>query len=102
MPINRVELKNCKSIKNIQISFNQINCLLGENGTGKTNILKSIKYFYDNLTGKKASDSLYDKANPYIQSFEITLYYDFSRLKKIAKSHLERADKLGYKLNPIF
>ncbi|WP_187770564.1 retron Eco8 family effector endonuclease [Bacillus mycoides] len=102
MPISRVELKNCKSIKNIQIPFNQINCLLGENGTGKTNILKSIKYFYDNLTSKKADDSLCDKENPYIQSFEITLYYDFSRLKKIAKSHFERSDNYGYKLNPIF
>ncbi|PFC48144.1 hypothetical protein CN300_04420 [Bacillus thuringiensis] len=102
MPINRVELKNCKSIKSIQFSFNQINCLLGENGTGKTNILKSIKYFYDNLITKKIDDSLCDKQNPYVQSFEITIYYDFSRLNKIAKSHLERADIYGHKLNPIF
>ncbi|WP_028400585.1 retron Eco8 family effector endonuclease [Ectobacillus panaciterrae] len=102
MPINRIEIRNCKSIKNLQISFNHISCLLGENGSGKTNIMKSIKYFYDNLTDKNIDDSLYDKENPYIQSFEITFFYDFSRLIKIAESHSERNDIYNYKLNPIF
>ncbi|WP_449355186.1 AAA family ATPase [Virgibacillus natechei] len=76
MPITQVEIKNCKSIKDLRIHFNEINCLLGENGTGKTNILKSIKYFYDNLVEKNMNDSLVDKDNPYIQSFEITFYYN--------------------------
>ncbi|UOY87647.1 retron Eco8 family effector endonuclease [Bacillus glycinifermentans] len=102
MPIKRIEINNCKSIKHLSISFNHINCFLGENGSGKTNIMKAIKYFYDNLTVKKINDSLYDKVNPYIQSFEITIYYDFSRLVKIAESHLERHDIFDYKLNSIF
>ncbi|UYG95326.1 retron Eco8 family effector endonuclease [Cytobacillus firmus] len=102
MPINKVELKNCKSIKSLQIPFNHINCLLGENGTGKTNILKSVKYFYDNLTEKNSDDSLRDKVNPFIESFEISFFYDFSRLQKIADSHSERRDIFGYRLNPIF
>lgn len=102
MPIKRIEINNCKSIKHLSISFNHINCLLGENGSGKTNIMKAIKYFYDNLTDKQIDDSLYDKVNPYIQSFEITIYYDFSRLVKIAESHIERHNIFGYKLNSIF
>lgn len=102
MGITRIELKNCRSIKNIQLQLNEINCLLGENGTGKTNIMKSFKYFYDNLTERNINDSLYDKENPYIQSFEITLYYDFARLSKIAESHSKRRDMFDYKLNPIF
>lgn len=103
MPISRVRIKNCKSIKDLLIPFNHVNCLLGENGTGKTNILKTIKYFYDNLVEKNSDDSLCDKVNPYIQSFEITFYYDFSRLKKIAESHFERISIYDdYSLNPIF
>lgn len=103
MPISRVILKNCKSIRSLEINFNQINCLLGENGTGKTNVLKAIKYFNDNLTGKNIDSSLYDKVNPYINSFEITIFYDFTRLLKITEIHIERnSENPEYKVNPIF
>ncbi len=43
MWLTELEVKNYKSIEEIDISFtNGINVIFGENGTGKTNIIKSI------------------------------------------------------------
>ena len=38
MPLTRLCIKNFKSIKSCDISFSELNVLIGENGTGKTNI----------------------------------------------------------------
>src|SRR5574344_138786 len=45
MYITRLKLNNFRNIKEADISFSQnINCFVGENGVGKTNILDSIYY----------------------------------------------------------
>lgn len=41
MPLTRLTIKNFKSIKECDITFSGLNVLIGENGTGKTNILIS-------------------------------------------------------------
>lgn len=38
MPLTRLCIKNFKSIKSCDISFSELNVLIGENGTGKTNM----------------------------------------------------------------
>jgi predicted ATP-dependent endonuclease of OLD family len=83
-------MKNCKSIKNSTISIGDINCIIGKNGSGKTNILKAIKYFYDNLTENNGDSNIIDKDNPYINYMDITFIYDFNRLIKITKKNLNR------------
>lgn len=80
MAIKSVKFKNCKSLKDISLSNNDLNLLIGENGTGKTNIIKALDYFYSNLTEDNFNEELYDKNNPYSQYFEITVEYDLSLL----------------------
>lgn len=40
MTIKAIEIKNVKSIKSTYLDLKDINCLIGENGAGKSNILK--------------------------------------------------------------
>ena len=45
MYLNRLSLLNFKNIEEAQIDFSpRINCFVGENGTGKTNLLDAIHY----------------------------------------------------------
>jgi AAA15 family ATPase/GTPase len=51
--IQKISIKNFKSIKNIEFDAGQINVIIGENGSGKSNILEGIA-----LGGAAASDLL--------------------------------------------
>lgn len=45
--IKRVQIKNFKSIKNLDVSFNRnLFVLAGQNESGKSSILEAIRYFY--------------------------------------------------------
>lgn len=53
--IKKITIQNFKSIKNAIFDFendaNHIVCLIGKNGSGKSNIFKAISYYY-NYIGK--------------------------------------------------
>ena len=86
MPLTRLIIKNFKSIKNCDISLSELNVLIGENGTGKTNLLDAISYFYRNLTDSDISEHVFDENNHYSNELRITLVYDLSQFVKISKS----------------
>ncbi|MBF8436534.1 AAA family ATPase [Halanaerobiaceae bacterium Z-7014] len=81
MPIKSIEFKNCKSLKDIFLDIDDINLLIGENGTGKTNVIKALDYFYSNLTEDNFNEDFHDKNNPYSQYFEISIEYDLSLIE---------------------
>ena len=87
MPLTRLIIKNFKSIKNCDISLSELNVLIGENGTGKTNLLDAINYFYRNLTDSDVSAHVFDENNHYSNELQITLVYDLSQFVKISKSN---------------
>lgn len=103
MGISYIEIKNCKSLLNINVDINSLTCLIGENGTGKSNFLKAISYFYENLTEINNESNLHDLNNPFSPFMEITIYFDFTNLLTIsdnqffAKFPFESDD-----LNPLF
>lgn len=84
MPLTRLIIKNFKSIKNCDISLSELNVLIGENGTGKTNLLDAISYFYRNLTDSDISERVFDENNHYSNELRITLVYDLSQFVKIS------------------
>lgn len=71
MPLTRLCIKNFKSIKSCDISFSELNVLIGENGTGKTNILDAINYFYRNLTESNTSDRIFDETIITVMNYEL-------------------------------
>lgn len=88
MGIKKIKIKNYKSIKKIEFNLENMNCIIGENGSGKTNILEAIKFFYSNLTSNKFNNEIIDRINPYIDFTEISLTYDFNRIKIIAENQI--------------
>lgn len=89
MPLTRLIIKNFKSIKDCDLSLSELNILIGGNGTGKSNLLDAISYFYKNLTESNANDQVFDENNRYSNELRITLVYDFSEFVKISKSNSE-------------
>ena len=89
MPLARVKIENFKSIKRCDISLSELNVLIGENGTGKTNILEAINYFYSNLIDSNADDYVFDENNRYSNQVRITLVYNLTEFVKISKSQSE-------------
>ena len=89
MAIKRVIIKNYKSIEKCDISLSDINVLIGENGSGKTNILQAINYFYQNLTENHIAFNIFDENNKFSNEVRITIIYDLSDFVKISKKHFD-------------
>ena len=87
VPLSRITINNFKSIKACDISFSDLNILIGENGAGKTNLLDAINYFYDNLTSDASSNNVFDENNPYSNEVRTVIEYDLTEFVKIAKSN---------------
>lgn len=95
MPLTRLIIKNFKSIKDCDISLSELNVLIGENGTGKTNLLDAISYFYRNLTSSDVSTTVFDENNHYSNELRISLIYDLSEFVKISKSNADEIPDFG-------
>ncbi|MCM3037518.1 retron Eco8 family effector endonuclease [Bacillus pumilus] len=84
----KVTIKNCKSIEFLELNLKEnINCFIGTNNVGKSNIMKVLNFFYLNLTEEVYDDSMFSKSNPYNDDIEITLEYDFLELIKKMEAH---------------
>ena len=86
MPATHIRIENYKSIKRCDIDLNDTTALIGANGTGKTNILEAINYFYNNLTENKTNETIFDANNKYSNQVKITLTFDLSNFIIISKS----------------
>ena len=89
MSLIEISIKNYKSIGSCIFQLNGVTALLGENGTGKSNILSAVRYFYDNLISRSESDEIFDHNNRLNNRVEIALTYDLSRLKRYARANLK-------------
>ncbi len=49
MKIKRIHIHNFRSIKDISIELDDYSLLVGENNVGKTNIMRALRVFYDDL-----------------------------------------------------
>lgn len=87
MPLARVIIENYKSIKHCDIPLTELNVLIGENGTGKTNVMEAISYFYHNLTDSNIDTHVFDENNRFSNQIRIVLFYDLSEFVKISKSN---------------
>ena len=85
MSIKSIKIKNLLSFDKLVIDdFEDINCIVGKNNAGKSNLLKLIKFFYDKLDGKRElPPELYSK---YSTFGTITIVYDMSRINHIVTS----------------
>ncbi len=89
MPLTHIRIENYKSIKRCDLDLNNINALIGANGTGKTNILDAISYFYSNLTEQHVDNAVFDLNNKFSNQVRITLTFDLTDFVKISKTHTD-------------
>lgn len=78
MSLTHVKIENYKSIKNCEMNINNITTLVGQNGTGKSNILNAINYFYNNLINNNINNNIFDDENKYSNQVKISLTFDLS------------------------
>lgn len=89
MGLVKIKIENYKSINKSIINLKDINLLLGENGTGKSNIISAIIYFYNNLISRDEIDDIFDMNNLYNNRVEISLTFDMSRLRKYCNANIK-------------
>lgn len=82
--IKKIYIENFKSIKKVDFIFNKkqdIVCLIGKNGSGKSNIFKAIKYFFDYINKPYSEEIIIDNSNPYLQKCIISITFDLKLLR---------------------
>ena len=85
MSIKSIKIKNLLSFDELIIDdFEDINCIIGKNNTGKSNLLKLIKFFYNKLDGKREFPP--ELNSKYSAFGTITIVYDMSRIYHIVSS----------------
>lgn len=89
MALTRIVIDGFKSIEHCDISLSETNIFLGENGSGKTNLLEAIAYFYSNLTENALSNDIFDENNRFNNEVRIALVYNLSEFVKISKSNTD-------------
>lgn len=87
MALSRIRVENYKSIKCCDIALNDLNALIGANGTGKTNLIEAINYFYLNLTQNHLDDNIFDINNKFSNQVSITLTFDLSNFILVSETH---------------
>ena len=55
--------------------------MIGQNGSGKSNILSAIQYFYRNLTSVWEDEGIFDANNFFSNEIRIRVEYDLKNVK---------------------
>ena len=89
MSIKSIRVKNLLSFDELIINnLKDINCIVGKNNVGKSNLLKLLRFFYRKLDGHR---ELPPNLNSNYSSYGlITITYDTSRIYKIVTSEKTR------------
>ncbi|ASZ16055.1 hypothetical protein CK938_05295 [Bacillus cereus] len=102
MTIKKLYIKNSKSITEETLNLKEINCLIGENGSGKSNVIRAIEYFYSSLTDNILEVDLFDKKNPFNDYIEVSMTYDFELIQEKAYQFFNNAYRLFDDLDSAF
>lgn len=101
MAIHSIRIKNLLSFEDVTVdTVKDINCIVGKNNVGKSNLLKLIKYFYSKIDGDRLiPPELHSKYEAY---GSITIKYDVSRIKSIVMKQNNQSHFLKHIYNVLF
>lgn len=71
----------------MDIDLNTINCIIGRNGAGKTNFIKTINFYFQSLSSDSIRFNLNDKRNPFNEESMISVTFDFSYLLRVSERY---------------
>ncbi|MBD0785833.1 AAA family ATPase [Vibrio sp. Y2-5] len=86
MSIESIKIENVLSFENLQIvDMKDMNCIVGRNNVGKSNLLKALKFFYNKLEEK---EELPPKLHSnYSYKGKIAITFDTTRIFHIARKN---------------
>ncbi|MFH4745502.1 retron Eco8 family effector endonuclease [Vibrio harveyi] len=101
MAIQSIRVKNLLSFEDALIDdIKDINCIVGRNNVGKSNVLKLLRFFYSKLNGERVlPPELYSKYNNF---GSITVRYDTTRIKTIVTGKNNNSPFLKHIYNTLF
>ncbi|AIN14323.1 retron Eco8 family effector endonuclease [Yersinia pseudotuberculosis] len=84
MTILKIKITNLLSFDDVEISgLHDMNCIVGRNNVGKSNLLKALKFYYNRLEGKEELPlKLYSN---YSYKGVISLTFDTTKIFRIAR-----------------
>lgn len=84
MSIKSISVKNALSFDDFSISdMKDLNCIIGKNNVGKSNLIKLVKFFYNKLKGERElPPELYSN---YCHKGSITIVYDTTRIFRMSR-----------------
>lgn len=97
MKINNITLENYRNIENMNVSFDDINIIWGENAQGKTNLIEAIYLF----TGAKSFRGVKDKELIQFNKEKSKICIDFYSNNRTQNAQIEIKDKRYGTLNGI-
>ncbi|EGV1830903.1 TPA: AAA family ATPase [Vibrio parahaemolyticus] len=84
MTVQAVKITNLLSFDELIVdNLNDLNCIVGRNNVGKSNLLKVLKFFYNKLDGKEELPPKLNSNYSYKGSISIT--FDMTRIYRIAR-----------------
>jgi predicted ATP-dependent endonuclease of OLD family len=99
--IKSIRIKNLLSFDDFFIDdIKDINCIVGRNNSGKTNLLKLIDYFYSKLDDNHVVPP--DLFSKYSSIGSITISFDTTRIKHVVSSKKNRSDYQKYIYKSLF
>ncbi|WP_411132277.1 retron Eco8 family effector endonuclease [Vibrio vulnificus] len=101
MAIQSIRVKNLLSFDDVFIDdIQDINCIVGKNNVGKSNLLKLMRYFYSKLNGEKLiPPELYSNYNSF---GSITIRFNTTRIKHIVTGKNNNSAFLKHIYNTLF
>lgn len=101
MAIQSIRVKNLLSFDDVLIDdIQDINCIVGKNNTGKSNLLKLVRYFYSKLNNERVlPPELHSKYNSY---GAITIRFNTTRIKRIVTGKNNNSAFLKHVYNILF
>lgn len=102
MSIKSIRIENLLSYDCVIINkISDLNCIIGKNNVGKSNLLKLISYFYRKINGDKCIPP--NLHSGYNSLGSIAIEYDMSRIKSIVTSNREgKSDFFKHIYNTFF
>lgn len=94
--IKQIEIKHFKLIDSCVLTLENINLFIGENGTGKSNVLDAARYFFESMLADKDDEGIYDINNKFSNELSVSITFDFTRLQKISRNNVHRNSETGY------
>ncbi len=96
MSIKRIRIEHFKSIDSAEMSLESVNLFIGENGTGKSNALEAVHYFFKSLLSDANDEGIFDINNKFSNEFSVAITFDFSHLQNISRNNVNRNSETDY------